>query len=51
MTNAHAWAVRSLPPVHNDLFDRLLAAQASQEQAKIASADVIFDAYGIERIW
>jgi PIN domain nuclease of toxin-antitoxin system len=51
VTDAHAWAVRSLPPVHSDPFDRLLAAQALTEGATIVSADAVFDAYGVARIW
>ena len=51
VTDAHAWAVRALPPVHSDPFDRLLAAQALCEHATIVSADAVFDAYGVARIW
>ena len=51
VTDVHAWAVRALPPVHNDPFDRLLAAQAISEHATIVSADTVFDAYSVERIW
>lgn len=51
ITATHAWAVRQLPPVHNDPFDRLLAAQARCERATIVSADPIFDRYEVERIW
>jgi PIN domain nuclease of toxin-antitoxin system len=51
VTDVHAWAVRTLPPVHNDPFDRLLAAQAICERATIVSADAIFDSYAIARIW
>jgi len=51
VTEAHAWAVRALPPVHHDPFDRLLAAQAICERATIVSADEIFDAYAVTRIW
>jgi PIN domain nuclease of toxin-antitoxin system len=51
VTDVHAWAVRALPPVHNDPFDRLLAAQAVCERATIVSADTIFDAYALTRIW
>jgi PIN domain nuclease of toxin-antitoxin system len=50
VTDAHAWAVRALPPIHNDPFDRLLAAQAICERASIVSADTVFDAYGLTRI-
>ena len=48
---AHAWAVRPLPAVHNDPFDRLLVAQAHVERATVVSADAVFDDYGVERIW
>ena len=50
-TDVHAWAVRALPPIHNDPFDRLLAAQAICERATIVSADTVFDEYGVTRIW
>jgi PIN domain nuclease of toxin-antitoxin system len=43
--------VRTLPLVHNDPFDRLLAAQSLCERATIVSADAIFDAYSLTRIW
>jgi PIN domain nuclease of toxin-antitoxin system len=51
VTDVHAWAVRALPPIHNDPFDRLLAAQAICERATIVSADSVFDAYGLTRVW
>ena len=51
VTDVHAWAVRALPPVHTDPFDRLLVAQALCERATIVSADAIFDAYAVARIW
>ncbi len=51
VTDVHAWAVRALPPIHNDPFDRLLVAQAVCERATIVSADKVFDAYGLARIW
>jgi PIN domain nuclease of toxin-antitoxin system len=51
VTDIHAWAVRTLPPVHHDPFDRLLAAQAVSERATIVSADAVFDAYGVKRVW
>lgn len=51
VTDAHAWAVRDLPPIHNDPFDRLLAAQAVCERASIVSADTVFEAYGLTRVW
>lgn len=40
-----------LPPLHKDPFDRLLIAQALVEGIPIASADAVFDSYGVTRIW
>lgn len=51
ITDGHAWKVRTLARIHNDPFDRLLAAQAICEGATIVSADSVFDAYSIPRIW
>jgi PIN domain nuclease of toxin-antitoxin system len=47
----HAMRVASLPLHHRDPFDRLLIAQALEENLAIVSIDRNFDAYGIERIW
>jgi PIN domain nuclease of toxin-antitoxin system len=46
-------AIRSglLPLHHRDPFDRLLAAQALDLQIPLISRDVIFDIYGVQRIW
>jgi PIN domain nuclease of toxin-antitoxin system len=48
---AHCGRVAALPFHHRDPFDRMLAAQAQEENLSIVSADPAFDAYGIERIW
>jgi PIN domain nuclease of toxin-antitoxin system len=40
-----------LPAHHRDPFDRLLIAQAQIESIPIISADRIFDAYGVTRLW
>ena len=40
-----------LPPVHNDPFDRLLAAQALAEPFQFISPDAPFRAYGVTCIW
>jgi PIN domain nuclease of toxin-antitoxin system len=47
----HVSHVSRLAFHHRDPFDRLLAAQAFDEGMSIASADRIFQRYGIERIW
>ena len=41
----------SLPFIHKDPCDRLLAAQAMNEHAEIVSSDEIFDLYGVRRLW
>lgn len=48
---AHLGAVAALPFRHRDPFDRLLAAQASVEGTPIVSADPVFDAYPVRRLW
>lgn len=40
-----------LPTHHKDPFDRLMIAQALVDGIPIISNDVIFDAYGVTRIW
>ena len=46
----HAMPVSSLPRHHGAPFDRLLIAQALQEDLAIVSSDDRFDAYGVRRI-
>ena len=41
----------ALPFHHRDPFDRLMIAQALVEGLPVIGADVIFDAYGINREW
>lgn len=48
---AHLAIVSALPFYHRDPFDRLLIAQAMNEQLPVVSADAAFDAYAIERLW
>lgn len=43
--------VATLPFHHRDPFGRLLIAQAMVEQIPILSADSVFDAYPIQRLW
>jgi len=47
----HIAAVCALPFHHKDPFDRMLAAQCQVENLPVLSADIIFDQYGIQRIW
>lgn len=47
----HVLAVRSLPPIHRDPFDRMLVAQATAEKAVILSCDPKITAYPVTVIW
>jgi PIN domain nuclease of toxin-antitoxin system len=48
---SHITAITQLPLHHRDPFDRMLIAQAMVESMPILSADTIFDAYPIKRLW
>jgi PIN domain nuclease of toxin-antitoxin system len=43
--------VAELPFHHRDPFARLIASQALDESLELISADRVFDAYGVKRIW
>lgn len=47
----HAVRVAALPWHHRDPFDRMLAAQALEDDLTLLSGDETFDAYGVERVW
>jgi PIN domain nuclease of toxin-antitoxin system len=47
----HVAAVVGMPFHHRDPFDRLMAAQCQIEGVPIVSADPVFDAYSIRRVW
>lgn len=40
-----------LPGVHRDPFDRMLAAQALARDLHIVSVDIVFDQFGVRRLW
>jgi PIN domain nuclease of toxin-antitoxin system len=48
---AHVLGVESLPPAHNDPFDRLLAAQAIAEGMELVTADPMFAHYPVPVLW
>ncbi len=48
---AHADAVRTLPPLHRDPFDRMLVAQAYVEGLAIVSADETLAQYKVPVVW
>jgi PIN domain nuclease of toxin-antitoxin system len=50
-TLTHVIRSGNLPWFHRDPFDRLIAAQTLELGWSLLSKDVIFDAYGVRRIW
>ena len=48
---AHVGRVETLASHHGDPFDRLLIAQALEEDIPLVTADPIFRKYGVKRIW
>jgi PIN domain nuclease of toxin-antitoxin system len=46
----HAFAVRTLPPIHSDPFDRMLIAQARFEGLTIVTADPAIAAYDVRTV-
>ena len=51
MTDDHFACLEALPFHHRDPFDRLLVAQAISDNIPLVSADRLFDAYTVTRIW
>ena len=48
---AHLFEYINLPLHHRDPFDRLLIAQAKQEQMTLITADKVFQLYDVPVIW
>jgi PIN domain nuclease of toxin-antitoxin system len=51
ISGEHAIRAGSLPIYHKDPFDRMLIAQAQAEDMPLVSNEVLFDAFGVRRIW
>ena len=49
-TIAHASALRALPPIHHDPFDRMLVAQAHVESMTLVTRDRLLAQYPISAI-
>jgi PIN domain nuclease of toxin-antitoxin system len=47
----HCARVAALPFHHRDPFDRLLVAQALEDELAIVTADPVFAKYGAKRVW
>ena len=51
ISRAHLRGVQTLPMHHRDPFDRILIAQAINEDIVLVSADSVFLLYPVQRIW
>jgi PIN domain nuclease of toxin-antitoxin system len=51
ISKEHAVRVATLPWHHRDPFDRLLVAQALQDDLTVLGRDNCFDDYGVRRLW
>ncbi|MFB1487592.1 MULTISPECIES: type II toxin-antitoxin system VapC family toxin [unclassified Thiocapsa] len=47
----HARRAGLMPGTHRDPFDRMLIAQAQIEGLTLVSNEVLFDAFGVARLW
>jgi PIN domain nuclease of toxin-antitoxin system len=47
----HTARVARLPFHHRDPFDRMLVAQAIEEELVVVTADPVFARYGVKRVW
>jgi PIN domain nuclease of toxin-antitoxin system len=51
VTVEHGQRAGSLPGLHRDPFDRMLAAQAQALGVPVATSDAVFPALGVQVIW
>jgi PIN domain nuclease of toxin-antitoxin system len=51
ITMRHALGLVSLPDVHRDPFDRLLASQALLDDLTLVSGDRVFESYPVTTEW
>lgn len=51
ITSQEIEAIKSLPKIHNDPFDRIIISQAIQHDCTIITSDTIIPQYETETIW
>jgi PIN domain nuclease of toxin-antitoxin system len=51
ITVDHVLALRHLPPIHKDPFDRILVAQALAEGASLVTSDAVLSRYPAPVVW
>jgi PIN domain nuclease of toxin-antitoxin system len=47
----HIYRVATLPHIHNDPFDRLLIAQAIDQDITLITSDSLIQQYGVKTVW
>lgn len=47
----HGQRAGNLPGPHKDPFDRMLIAQAQADNLVLVSNELVFDHYGVQRLW
>ena len=47
----HVFALKNLPTIHNDPFDRLLIAQSNVEGVTLATRDKTISTYSVSILW
>ena len=48
---SHLERIKDLPDIHRDPFDRILVAQAQEEQLVLVTYDRIIPQYPVETVW
>ncbi|MFL6448385.1 MAG: type II toxin-antitoxin system VapC family toxin [Bryobacteraceae bacterium] len=51
ISTSHAIRAGLLAGIHKDPFDRVLIAQAQEENVPLISCEAALDGYGVRRIW
>ena len=51
ITREDIFALHSLPPIHRDPFDRIIAAQTMRGDFKLVSHDPVMTDYGLSVLW
>ena len=51
ITPAHAEAIKTLPDIHRDPFDRMLVAQAQVEGLSVVTKDTFIPQYQVDTLW
>lgn len=50
ITAEDGWRAGSLPPFHKDPFDRVIVAQALNDDARIVTSDRLLERYGVKML-